>query len=134
MSQFSTMQHRREQWKHKATQRGERERSQRTQSAGFKAERDRVTTARTATQARLRQLEAQLPGLATVPKVDVVHVALQLFFVARIGFRAVSRVLTLLALALGIHKAPCPHTPSFIGSSDSPSCASTRPAPFGASL
>lgn len=29
---------------------------------------------------------------------------------ARIGFRAVSRVLSLLALPLGIHKAPCPHT------------------------
>jgi hypothetical protein len=30
--------------------------------------------------------------------------------VARIGFRAVSRVLSLLALALGIHNAPCPQT------------------------
>ncbi len=29
---------------------------------------------------------------------------------ARLGFRAVSRVLSLLALALGIQKAPCPHT------------------------
>ncbi len=110
MSQFSKMQHSRDQWKHKAKQRGERERYQRKQSARFKAERDRVTTALQATQAHLRQLEAQLHGLATVPKVDVIYLALQLFFVARIGFRAVSRVLTLLALALGIHKAPCPQT------------------------
>ena len=110
MSPFSKMQHSRDQWKHKAKQRGERERYQRKQSARFKAERDRVTTALKATQAHLRQLEAQLHGLATVPKVDVVYLALQLFFVARIGFRAVSRVLTLLALALGIHKAPCPQT------------------------
>jgi len=110
MSQCSKMPHSRDQWKHQATQRGERERYQRTQSARFKAERDRVTTALELTQAHLRQLEAQLHGLATVPKVDVVSLALQLFFVARIGFRAVSRVLTLLALALGIHKAPCPHT------------------------
>jgi hypothetical protein len=110
MSQFSKMQHSRDQWKHKAKQRGERERYQRKQSARFKAERDRVTTALKATQAHLRQLEAQLHGLATVPKVDMVYLALQLFFVARIGFRAVSRVLTLLALALGIHKAPCPQT------------------------
>src|SRR5712692_4536027 len=110
MSQFSKMQHSRDQWKHKAKQRGERERYQRKQSARFKAERDRVTTALQATQAHLRQLEAQLHGLATVPKVDVISLALQLFFVARIGFRAVSRVLTLLALALGIHKAPCPQT------------------------
>ena len=48
-------------------------------------------------------------GLA-VPKVDVVYLALQLFLVARIGFRAVSRVLSLLAVALGIKKAPCPQT------------------------
>jgi len=40
----------------------------------------------------------------------VVFLALQLFFVARIGFRAVSRVLSLLAGALGIKKAPCPQT------------------------
>jgi len=110
MSQLSKMHHSRDQWKHKATQRGERERSQRKQSARCKAERDRVTTALKATQAHLRQLEAQLHGLATVPKVDGVSLALQLFFVARIGFRAVARVLTLLALALGIHKAPCPQT------------------------
>jgi len=36
--------------------------------------------------------------------------ALQLFLVARIGFRAVSRVLSLLAWALGIKNAPCPQT------------------------
>ena len=45
-----------------------------------------------------------------MPKVDVVHGALQLCFEARLGFRAVSRVLTLLALALGITKAPGPQT------------------------
>src|SRR6266481_85784 len=110
MSQFSTMKQRRDQWKHKATQRGEHERYQRKQRARFKAERDRVTQALQETQARLRQLEARRHGLATVPKVDVVYLALQLFFVARIGFRAVSRVLTLLALALGIKRAPCPQT------------------------
>src|SRR6266853_238173 len=110
MSQFSTMKQSRDQWKHKATQRGEHERYQRKQRARFKAERDRVTQALQETQARLRQLEARRHGLATVPKVDVVSLALQLFFVARIGFRAVSRVLTLLALALGIKRAPCPQT------------------------
>src|SRR2546426_917424 len=46
----------------------------------------------------------------TGSKVDVVWMALQLFLVVRIGFRAVSRVLSLLAPALGIHKAPCPQT------------------------
>ena len=110
MSQFSKMKHSRDQWKHKATQRGDRERYQRKQNARIKVERDRVTQALKETQARLRQLEAQLQGLAPVPKVDVVYLALQLFLVAHIGFRAVSRVLNLLAFALGIKKAPCPQT------------------------
>jgi hypothetical protein len=110
MSQFSKLHHSRDQWKHKAKQRGERERYQRKQNARLRAERDRATQALKEMQARLRQLEAQRRALATVPKVDVVYVALQLFFVARIGFRAVSRVLTLLAVALGIKTAPCPQT------------------------
>jgi hypothetical protein len=110
MSPLSKMKHSRDQWKYKAKQRGERERYQRKQHARLKAERDQATKALKATQARLRQLETHRHGLATVPKVDVVHVALQLFLEARIGFRAVSRVLTLLALALGITKAPCPQT------------------------
>ena len=110
MSQFSKMKHSREQWKHKAKQRGERERYQRKQNTRIKAEHDRITKALKETQARLRQLEAQLHGLTTLPKVDVVYLALQLFLVARIGFRAVSRVLSLLACALGIKKAPCPQS------------------------
>ena len=61
-------------------------------------------------EAQLRQLEAQLHRPVARPKVDLVLLALQLFLVARIGFRAVSRVLSLLAWALGIKKAPCPQT------------------------
>ena len=110
MRQFSKMKHSRDQWKHKAKQRGERDRYQRKQNARISAERHRVTKALKETQARLRQLEAQLHGLATLSKVDVVYLALQLFLVARIGFRAVSRVLSLLACALCIKKAPCPQT------------------------
>ena len=41
---------------------------------------------------------------------DLVTLALQLFLIARIGFRAVSRVLEILAGSLGIKKAPCPQT------------------------
>jgi len=117
MSQLSKVKHSRQQWKHKAKQRGDRERYQRKQHARITAERDRVTTALKAAQARLQQLEAQLRQLEAQlqkpvarPKVDVVLLALQLFLVARIGFRAVSRVLSLLAWALDIKKAPCPQT------------------------
>jgi len=110
MSQLSKVQHSRNQWKHKAKQRGDRDRYQRKQIARITAERDRATKALKEAQARLRQLESPPQGLVALPKVDVVWLALQLFFVARIGFRAVSRVLSLLAWALGIKKAPCPQT------------------------
>src|SRR6266436_279297 len=110
MSQLSKVTYSRHQWKDKAKQRGGRERYQRKQLARVSAERDRVTKALKEAQGRLRQLEAHMQGLVALPKVDVVWMALQLFLVVRIGFRAVSRVLSLLALALGIQKAPCPQT------------------------
>jgi hypothetical protein len=110
MSQLSKVKHSRNQWQHKATQRGDHNRYQRKQIARLTAERDRATTALKAAQARLRQLERQPQELVALPKGDVVFLALQLFFVARIGFRAVSRVLSLLAWALGIKNAPCPQT------------------------
>jgi len=110
MSQRSKVTHRRDQWQHKATQRGDQHRSQRQQIARLTAERHRATQALKAAQARLRQLENPPQELVALPKVEVVFLALQLFCVARIGFRAVSRVLSLLAWVLGIKKAPCPHT------------------------
>src|SRR5713226_175805 len=110
MSQLSKVTYSRHQWKDKANQRGDRERYQRKQLARISAERDRVTKALKEAQGRLRQLEAHMQGLVALPKVDVVWMALQLFLVVRIGFRAVSRVLSLLAFALGIQKAPCPQT------------------------
>jgi hypothetical protein len=110
MSQCSKMKHSRTQWKEKAKQRGNVERYERREKARMKAERDRLTHALKASEARVHALEAQLNGLATRPKVDVVYLALQLFLEARISFRAVSRVLALLAWALGIQKAPCPQT------------------------
>src|SRR6266516_4009364 len=110
MSQFSKMRHSRDQWKEQSKQRGKGERYERREKARMKAERDRLTHALKASEARVHALEAQLNGLATRPKADVVYLALQLFLEARISFRAASRVLALLAWALGIQKAPCPQT------------------------
>jgi hypothetical protein len=110
MSQLSKVRHSRTQWKHKATQRAKQHRYQRKQLARVTHERDRTAKALKEVQARLRQLESQRQGLLIRPKVDVVLLALQLVFVARSGFRAVSRVLSLLAWALGIKQAPCPPT------------------------
>lgn len=44
------------------------------------------------------------------PKVDLVYLALILFVVAHIGFRAISRVFGVFAETLGIKRAPCPQT------------------------
>jgi hypothetical protein len=110
MSQLSKVRHSRTQWKHKATQRATANRYWRKQLARVKHERDRTATALKETQARLRHLEAQSQGRAVQPKAELIFLALQLFLVARIGFRAVSRVLSLLAVALGIQQAPCPQT------------------------
>lgn len=79
MSPCSTMKHRRAQWKHHARQRGQGERSQRRENARLRTERDQVTQTLKATQVHRRAREARLHGLATRPKVAVVHVALQLF-------------------------------------------------------
>jgi len=43
-------------------------------------------------------------------KEDLIYIALQLFLVARIGFRAVSRVIKILGSYLGVTKAPCTQT------------------------
>src|SRR6266851_3400797 len=110
MSQLSKVRQSRNQWKHKATQRAEHDRYLRKQLSRVKTERDRATKALKEAQAHLRQLETQSRGLAVQHQVDLVFLALQLVLVARIGFRAVSRVLSLLAEALGIKKAPCPQT------------------------
>jgi len=73
------MHHSRDQWKHQAKQRGKGERYERREKARIKAERDQITQALKASEARVRELETRLHGLATRPKGDVVHVALQLF-------------------------------------------------------
>ena len=57
----------------------------------------------------------------------MVHLALQLFLVARISFRAVCRVLSLLAFAPGPSKSAPALKPSSIGSSDSRSSVWTLP-------
>ena len=78
MSPWSKVRHRRNPWKHKATQRADQDRSRRKQLARVTHERDRTTTALKEAQARLRQLEAQSQGRAVQNKGDLVFLALQL--------------------------------------------------------
>ena len=110
MSQLSKVTHSRNQWKAKATQRSDHNRYLRKQLARLKAERTQARQEFKETQTRLHQLESQVQAVAVRPKVDVVGLALNLFLEARISFRAVCRVLALLASDLGIKRAPCPQT------------------------
>jgi len=110
MSQQSKLSQSRQQWKRKAKERAEHNRYLRKELARIRHERDRSQHALKETQDRLRQYEAQAQGLVIHHKVDLVWLALRLFLEARISFRAVARVLGLLAEALGIKKAPCPQT------------------------
>lgn len=107
MSQLSKVKHSRNHWKAKAQQRSDDNRYLRKQLARVKAARDRAKPALKDTQVRFRQLESQAPTVAVRPKVDVVWLSLRLFLEVRISFRAVARVLHVLAAALGIERAPC---------------------------
>jgi hypothetical protein len=110
MSQLYKVKHSRQQWKTKAKQRSDQNRYLRKQLARIKAERDQAKRDLKETQARLHQIETQAAARAVLPKVDVVWLSLRLFLEVRISFRAVCRVLSLLAAELGIHKAPCPQS------------------------
>jgi len=110
MSQLAKVKHSRNQWKRKAKERGDQDRYLRKQLARVKAERDQAKQALKEAQARLCQLKSQPQAVAGWPKVDVVWLSLRLFLEVHIGFRAVSRVLSLLAQALGIKKVPCAQT------------------------
>lgn len=100
----------RDNWKCKASERGARVRYLDKENKRTKKERDDYKKQLKETREELRRVQAEKQGVIVQQKADLVHIALQLFTVARIGFRAVSRVLGVLAGALGIEKAPCPQT------------------------
>ncbi len=106
MSQQSKLRHSRQQWKHKATERAEQNCYLRKELERLRNERDRAKQALKEANKHLRQKEARPATL----KAQRVWLALTLFARARISFRAVSRVLRVLAPWLGIGKAPCPQT------------------------
>jgi len=110
MSQRSRLRQSRNQWKDKAGSRAAENRYLRKELNRIKSQRDHLKRQLNDTRAQLCQAQAQSQRLVVQHRVDLVLLALQLFLVARIGFRAVSRVLHLLAPALGIKKAPCPQS------------------------
>jgi len=106
VSQQSKRSRSRQQWKPKAKDRAEQNRSLRKELERIRNERDRAKQALKEAHKQLRQKEARPTPL----KVHRVWLPLTLFAGARISFRAVSRVLPVLADWLDIGKAPCPQT------------------------
>jgi hypothetical protein len=100
----------RAQWKQKASRRGDENRYLRKELRRVKAERDtyKQRTHQAESQLKAHPHPDQRPALGN--KTALVCLALQLFLVARIGLRAVSRVLAVFGPQLGIAKAPCPQT------------------------
>ncbi len=109
MSSKAKLRRSRGQWKEKATARGQRERYLRKENWRLKQERDRY---RREARAMRKQLESERQKKSALiqGKEELVYVALQLFLVARISFRAVSRVLGVLCQPLGLVKVPCAQT------------------------
>lgn len=106
MSQQSKLRPSRQQWKQKAKERAEPNRYLRKELERIRKERDHAQQALKAAQEHLRHKAARPATL----KAQRVGLALTLLAGARISFRAVSRVLPMLAHWLGIGKAPCPQT------------------------
>jgi hypothetical protein len=106
MSQQSKLKQSRQQWKQKAKERADQNRYLRKELERLRQERDRAKQALKEAKQQQRHKEARPTHL----KAQRVWLALTLFAGARISFRAVSRVLHVLADWLGIGKAPCPQT------------------------
>lgn len=101
----------RECWKKKASSRADENRCLRKKIICLKSERDSYKRQIKEVKNELKsQRASQGKNLAVKNKVDLVFLALQLFLVTRISFRAVSRVLKVLCPHLRIKRAPCTQT------------------------
>jgi hypothetical protein len=110
MSTYNKMKKRRDHWKKKTVATGADLRYHKKENKRIKKERDAYRRAWRDTQKELDELKQRNTALAACDKTTTVFLALQLFVVARIGFRAISRVLGVLASQLGLAQAPCPQT------------------------
>ena len=115
MSRETRYKRSRDNWKQKAATRAEKNRYQSKELTRVQAERDRFKKELREVRARVHELESQDRVIIFQNKVDLAFLALQLFLVARVGFRAVSRVLGIVMEALGIKKKSPVHRPSSSG-------------------
>src|SRR5438128_358925 len=96
-------------WKKKAKDRGADARALRKELARIKADRDRKQKSIVQLKEELKSERSKMSTSRT-NKVALVYMVLTLFLVGRIGFRAISRVLSVLGPSLGLQKTPCAQT------------------------
>ncbi len=104
------MKKRRDAWKKKTAEASASLRYKRKENRRIKAKRDRYKQELRQARLEIKALQQQQTGLAIDTKTDLVFLALQLFLIARISFRATARVLAVLAPLLGLTKTPCTQT------------------------
>ena len=114
MSNYNKMKRKRDCWKEKAVASKKSLRYQRKEKHRIKRERNQYKSDLQKAKKTINKLESESRGkegsLVVEHKVDLVFLALQLFLVARISFRGVARVLSVLAPWLGLDKTPCHQT------------------------
>jgi hypothetical protein len=111
MSERWKLKQSRDKWKQKAIDRGETGRAQRKEIQRIRVERDHFKQVAQAAEAELAQQCRQLVPYGR-QKAEQVSLALSLFVSARLGFRAISRVLKVMGAHLGLPKTPCAQTVS----------------------
>jgi len=110
MSTYAKMRKRRDNWRRKTAE-VKADLSYKTREyKRIKKERAQYKEALRKAEAKLNELKQQKTLLPVCDKTSLVFLALQLFVFARIGFRAISRVLAVLAPQLGLAKTPCTQT------------------------
>ena len=110
MSRYNKMKKGRDKWKKAAVEAKTDVRYSKKENKRIKKERDQYKKAWRENKKELEELKRRNETLSVCDKTTVVFLALQLFGVARIGFRAISRVLAVMASQLGLANAPCPQT------------------------
>jgi hypothetical protein len=110
MSTYAKMRTRRNNWRRKTGELRAQLHYQLRENRRVKQERDQYKRDWRSSQQALKALQKNRTLQPIQDKAGLVFIALQLFLVARIGFRAVSRVLAVMASQLGLTKPPCAQT------------------------
>lgn len=110
MSTYLKMKKRRDSWATKAVEAKTVARYKNKEIHRIKGEREQYKRALHKANNELKKLKHQKNRLSIVDKTSLVFIALQLFIVARVSFRGVSRSLSVLAPQLGLVKPPCTQT------------------------